>query len=149
VSQFFEFLPRIAQADFDRRALRIAPVFVQPIAADEVAAALADIATSAPRNYMIEHGGPELFQLDEIVRRVMELNLDPREIITDPRARYFGASLQEDTLIPDEGAIMGVTRFDDWVAEALKAGFATGRRLPSTRYDTNGYREHEDPKRVA
>lgn len=115
-TQFFDFLPRIAEADADGRVVRVSPAFAQPIAADEVAAALADLAMSAPRNDMIEHAGPERFHLDDIVRRVMKANGDPRPVIADARARYFGAPLSEDTLTPDEGAIIGVTRFDEWLS---------------------------------
>lgn len=118
-TQFFEFMPRIAQPDVDGHAVRVSPAFVQPVASDEVAAALADIAAAAPWNGMIEHAGPELFRLDAIVRRVMETNQDPREVVTDRHARYFGAELSDDTLTPDEGAIIGVTRFDDWLKHSL------------------------------
>ncbi len=114
-TQFFDFLPRIAEADVDGRAVRVSPALVQPIAAEEVAAALADLATSSPRNDTIEHAGPELFHLDEIVRRVMESQDDLRPVITDEGARYFSARLSEDTLTPDEGAIIGVLRFDEWL----------------------------------
>lgn len=114
-TQFFDFMPRIGQPDADPRAVRVAPALVQPLAADEVAAALADLATAAPRNDMVEHAGPEVFRLDDIVRRVLAAQHDSREVITDPRARYFGAELREDTLTPDEGAIIGVGRFDDWL----------------------------------
>lgn len=114
-TQFFDFLPRIPEPDVDGRALRVSPAFVQPIAADEVAAALADLAAASPRNDMIEHAGPELFRLDALVRRLLEASHDLRKVVADPRARYFGAELTEDTLIPDEGAIIGVTRFDDWL----------------------------------
>jgi len=114
-TQFFDFLSRIAQPDADGRTVRVSPACVRPIAADEVAAALADITAAAPRNDMIEHAGPELFRLDAIVRRVLQANQDPREVVTDPRAPYFGAELRDDTLTPDEGAIIGVTRLDDWL----------------------------------
>lgn len=122
-TQFFDFLPRVAQADFGDGAVHISPACVQPIAASEVAAALADIATSAPRNYMIEHAGPELLHLDEVVRRFLEATEDEREVITDPSARYFGAELRGDTLTPDEGAIIGVTRFDEWLAHFVSTRF--------------------------
>ncbi len=114
-TQFFDFLPRIAAAEGDPRIVRVPPVSVQPIAADEVAAALADLAMATPRNGMIEHGGPELLRLDDIVRRAMRAVRDPRLVIADPTARYFGAELKEDTLTPDEGAIVGVTSFDEWL----------------------------------
>jgi uncharacterized protein YbjT (DUF2867 family) len=115
-TQFFEFVERIACSDAE---VHVSPAFIQPMASEEVAAALADLATAAPRNGMIEAAGPEMFRLDEIVRRVRGLHQDRREVITDPRARYYGAELREDTLTPDEGAILGVTRFDEWVKRTL------------------------------
>lgn len=114
-TQFYEFLPRIPESDPDGRTVRSSPALVQPLASEEVAAALADIATAPPRNRTIEFAGPECFRLDKIVQRVMHATQDSREVITDPHARYFGARLSEDTLTPDEGAIIGVGRFDDWL----------------------------------
>lgn len=115
-TQFFEFVERIARSDADER---VSPAFIQPIASEEVAAALADLATAPPRNGMIEAAGPEMFRLDEMVRRVRRIHQDRREVITDPGARYYGAELREDTLTPDEGAILGVTRFDEWLKYSL------------------------------
>lgn len=115
-TQFYEFVERIAGSDTDDR---VAPAFIQPMASEEVAAALADLATASPRNGMIEAAGPEEFRLDEIVRRVRRLHDDDREVITDPRALYYGARLSEDTLTPDEGAILGVTRFDEWLKRTV------------------------------
>ena len=115
-TQFFELIGRIAQASADGQSLRVSSALIQPIAADEVTAALADFATSAPRNEIIEMAGPEQFHLDEIIRRVMQINQDTREVITDPHARYFGAELSNDTLTPDEEeAIIAVTTFDEWL----------------------------------
>ncbi|HEY6644497.1 SDR family oxidoreductase [Povalibacter sp.] len=116
-TQFFDFLRRIPEPHLNGTAVRVSPAFVQPIAADEVAAALADLALASPRNDMIEHAGPELFHLDDIVRHVMAASGDPRAVIADSRARYFGAELSNDSLTPDEGAIIGVTRFDAWLEQ--------------------------------
>ena len=115
-TQFFEFVERIACSDAEEH---VSPAYIQPMASEEVAAALADLATVAARNGMIEAAGPEQFRLDEMVRRVRTHHRDQREIITDPRARYYGAELREDTLTPDEGAILGVTRFDEWLRHSL------------------------------
>lgn len=117
-TQFFEFMPTVLQSEKDQHAVRVSPALVQPIESTEVAAALADLATAAPRNGMIEFAGPECFRLDDAVLRVMQLNRDSRAVIADPQARYFGAKLSEDTLTPDEGAIIGVGRFDDWLKQA-------------------------------
>jgi uncharacterized protein YbjT (DUF2867 family) len=143
-TQFFDFLPRIAEPDLDKSVVRASPAFVQPIAAIEVAAALADLTAASPRNDMIEHAGPELFRLDEVVRRVMQANQDPREVIADRHARYFGAELGEDTLIPDEGAIIGVTRFDDWLKHVASTRAAATLEVQSLRQAAMGqYWIHE------
>jgi uncharacterized protein YbjT (DUF2867 family) len=97
-TQFFDFLARIPEPDSHGRAVRVAPVSIQPLAADEVAAALADLAAAPPRNDMIEHAGPEIFRLDDIVRRVLQEQGDSREVVADAHARYFGAELRDDTL---------------------------------------------------
>jgi uncharacterized protein YbjT (DUF2867 family) len=134
-TQFFDFLRHIPEPHLEGTAVRVSPAFVQPIAADEVAAALADLTLAAPRNGMVEHAGPELFRLDDIVRRVLSVAEDPRAVIADPRARYFGAELQSDSLTPDEGAIIGVTRLDEWLkqhASTLRAeGIPHPGSLPS------------------
>jgi len=118
-TQFFEFMGRIAQPSADGRSVSVPQAFVQPIVSDEVAATLADVALAAPRNFTIEVAGPERFHLDEIVRRVMETNSDMREVIADAHTRYFGAELRDDTLTPDDGAIIAVTRFDDWLKHSV------------------------------
>jgi uncharacterized protein YbjT (DUF2867 family) len=132
-TQFFDFMTQIARRDVDAHAVRVAPTFVQPIAADEVAAALADLAAAAPRNGMIEHAGPELLRLDEVVRRVMEAEHDRRDVIADPCARYFGARVRDDTLTPDEGAIIGVTRFEEWLKSSSPSSADRSRRLEADR----------------
>jgi uncharacterized protein YbjT (DUF2867 family) len=125
-TQFFDFLRHIPEPALDGTAVRVSPAFVQPVAADEVAAALADLATAEPRNYMIEHAGPDVCRLHEVVQRAMAVADDSRAVIADPRARYFGAELKHDSLTPDEGAIIGVTRFDDWLKQHASARRAEG-----------------------
>ncbi|HWK49548.1 MAG TPA: NAD(P)H-binding protein [Steroidobacter sp.] len=117
-TQFFEFLPTVLRSATDQHAVRVSPALIQPIASAEVAAALADLATATPRNGMVEFAGPECFRLDDAVLRVMQVTSDSRAVVTDPHARYFGARLAADTLTPDEGAILGVGRFDDWLKQA-------------------------------
>lgn len=130
-TQFFDFLPRIGESDSKQPAVHVAPVWVQPIAASEVAAALADLAMSGPRNAMIEHAGPERFRLDDIVGRTLQATHDSRAVIRDPDARYFGARIQEDTLAPDEGAIIGVTRFEEWLRHCSLHGEVPARSQPA------------------
>lgn len=114
-TQFFEFLERIADAATHGNVVRVPPVFIQPIAADDVARAIARIATGTPSNGTVEIGGPEPFYLDGLIQRVLGARNDPREVIADPHARYFGAELSERSLIPGDEAELGEIRFDDWL----------------------------------
>lgn len=114
-TQFFEFLGVIAGASTDRNTVRLSSALVQPIAADDVAATLTDIAVGAPINGTIELAGPERFRLDELIRRYLSVIRDPRQVITDPDARYFGAKLEERSLIPDDNPRIGSFRFEHWL----------------------------------
>src|SRR5690606_23871630 len=96
--------------------VRLAPVLFQPIAADDVATAVGKAAAGPPKNGIVEVAGPDVFRMDEFVRRRLEELDDPREVIADPRARYFGAALSERTLVPEEGANVGSIRFEDWLS---------------------------------
>ena len=115
-TQFYEFLGRIADANTDGDTVRLPPVLVQPEAADDVAAALADIAVNAPVNGIVELAGPEAFRLDELARRVLEARSDARRVAADVGARYFGTELAHRSLIPGAGARIAPTRFEDWLA---------------------------------
>src|SRR5882762_1106657 len=114
-TQFFEFLASIADAATHGTAVRVPPVHVQPIAADDVAGAVAKIATGAPLNGTVEIGGPEPFYLDGLLQRLLGARNDPREVIADAHARYFGAELEERSLLPGVEAELGEVRFDDWL----------------------------------
>jgi uncharacterized protein YbjT (DUF2867 family) len=105
----------IADAATDGATVRLAPVLIQPMAAEDVAAAVARVAVGAPVNGIVEVAGPEQFRLDELARRYLGAHGDPRSVIADPRARYFGAELRERTLVPDH-ATLGEIRFDDWLS---------------------------------
>jgi uncharacterized protein YbjT (DUF2867 family) len=118
-SQFFEFIGRIADSSVDGDTIHLAPVFVQPESADDVAAALADIAVSDPVNGIVELGGPEEFRLDELARRVLRAKNDPRPVTADRHARYFGAELEDHSLTPGSDARIAPTRFDDWLSRAV------------------------------
>jgi uncharacterized protein YbjT (DUF2867 family) len=117
-TQFFEFVKSIADAASDGTVIRLAPVLVQPMAADDVASAVGRIAVGTPVNGVVEVAGPELFRLDELIRRGLAARNDRREVIADPRARYFGAALTERMLIPDESARLGATQFDTWLSQS-------------------------------
>ena len=92
-TQFFEFIKRIADDATDGDTVRLAPVLIQPMAAEDVASAVGRISVGSPVNGIVEVAGPEQFRLDELIRRVLRERRDPREVITDPHARYFGAEL--------------------------------------------------------
>ena len=118
-TQFHEFVMGIADESTEGTTVRLPPVGFQPIAADDVAMLLADIALAEPANGIVEIGGPETARFDLLVRRALEAHGDPREVVADPGARYFGAVLGERTLVPGPGAMLGTTRFDDWLAASL------------------------------
>jgi uncharacterized protein YbjT (DUF2867 family) len=118
-TQFFEFeLKRIADDATDGNTVRVAPVLIQPMAAEDVASAVGRISVGSPVNGIVEVAGPQQFRLDELIRRVLRERRDPREVITDPHARYFGAELGERTLVPGDDARLAETRFDDWLSQA-------------------------------
>ena len=118
-TQFFEFIGRIADSSTEGETVRLAPVFVQPESADDVAAALADIAVSDPVNGIVELAGPEQFRLDELARRVLSANGDPRPVAADIHARYFGAELDDHSLTPGGNARIAPTRFEDWLSKSV------------------------------
>ena len=118
-TQFFEFINRIADDATDGNTVRLAPVLIQPIAAEDVASAVGNISVWSPSNGIVEVAGPQEFRLDELIRRVLNERDDPREVITDPHARYFGAELGERTLLPGDDARLAETRFDDWLSQPV------------------------------
>ena len=119
-TQFYEFIGRILDAATDGDTVRLPPALMRPVAADDVVATLADIATGPPVNGVIELGGPELIGMAELARRVLEANRDRRVVEADPRARYFGTEIDDGSLNPGEGARIGSIRFDDWLAAARR-----------------------------
>lgn len=114
-TQFFEFVEAIADAATDGHTVRLAPVLIQPIAADDVARALASVSVGPPLNGIVEVAGPEQFRLDDLVRRKLSVRGDPRDIVADPHSRYFGAALSERTLLPGDDAALGEIRFVGWL----------------------------------
>lgn len=114
-TQFFEFLNRIADSATEGNTVRLPSVGFQPMAADDVASVVAKVATEAPLNGTVEVAGPEQFRFDECIRRGLKARKDPREVIADPHARYFDAELSERSLVPSDGALLGATRFEDWL----------------------------------
>ena len=113
-TQFFESVKGIADFSTEDNKVRLPTALIQPMAADDVASAVGRIATGAPVNSIVEIGGPEKFRLDELVRQGLAARKDPREVVADPNARYYGVELSERTLLPGDGARLGETRFADW-----------------------------------
>jgi uncharacterized protein YbjT (DUF2867 family) len=114
-TQFFEFITRIADEATDGMTVRLPPVLIQPMAADDVAKAVARIAVGAPLNGTIEVAGPQQFRFDELIRQGLRARKDPRDVVADPHARYFGAELAERALVPGIDARLGEIRFEDWL----------------------------------
>jgi uncharacterized protein YbjT (DUF2867 family) len=120
-TQFFEFIEHIAQAATDGDTVRVAPVPTQPMAADDVASALARVSEGAPLNGIVEIAGPERIRLDELIRRVLNARRDPRQVVADSQAPYFGGQLGQHTLVPADNAQLGATRFEDWLNRPANA----------------------------
>jgi uncharacterized protein YbjT (DUF2867 family) len=117
-TQFFEFLGGIAQAGADGQTVRLPPALMQPIAAADVSAAVADYALGNPLNATVDLAGPEPMGIDQAVRRFFAATADPRQVLTDPAARYYGIKVDDRSLVPDDGAAPRIapTRLDDWLA---------------------------------
>ncbi len=120
-TQFLEFLGAIATAGADGNTVRLSPGLFQPIAADDVAAIVADMALAPPRNGIVEIAGPERAPFDEIVARYLKAVGDPREVVSDPEARYWGSRVEERSLVPLGDARLGRIGLDEWLRRS-KAG---------------------------
>jgi uncharacterized protein YbjT (DUF2867 family) len=116
-TQFFEFLGGIAASAGQADTITLSPAFIQPIASSDVAAAVADVALGAPVNGIVEIAGPDRFRLADLVRDYLAAKQDPRTVRTDVHARYFGAELQDDTLVPHGEARLGAERIGNWLRE--------------------------------
>jgi uncharacterized protein YbjT (DUF2867 family) len=120
-TQFFEFVKQIVDYSTEGNIVRMPPALIQPMAADDVASAVARIATNPPVNGTVEIGGPEQFRLDELARRFLAARPDPRqtqrEVISDPQGRYYGIQVSERALVPDNNAQLGDTLFQTWLAQ--------------------------------
>jgi len=114
-TQFMEFLRAIADSSADGKVVRLSPGLFQPIAADDVAAAVADVALAPPRNGIVEIAGPERAPFDEIVARYLKAVGDPREVVSDPEARYWGGRVEERSLVPLGEARLGRIGLDEWL----------------------------------
>jgi uncharacterized protein YbjT (DUF2867 family) len=117
-TQFFEFLGGMAQAGTNGSTVHLSPALFQPIAADDVAAALTEVSLSPPVNGIVEIAGPERVSMAEMVQRFLKAKHDQRSVVADPQARYFGAQLSDRSLVPGDGARIEPTRFEDWIGKA-------------------------------
>lgn len=124
-TQFFEFFKSIADTSTDGTTVRLAPVLIQPMAADDVAAAVGRVAVGAPINGIVEVGGPERFRLDEFIRQGLNTLKDPRSVLADSAAGYFGVEVDERALVPGEGARLGETRFEVWLSQSVASTTAS------------------------
>ncbi|HEY1801377.1 MAG TPA: SDR family oxidoreductase [Terriglobales bacterium] len=132
-TQFFEFLKGLADISMVGEKVHLPSVLFQPMAAEDVASGVGKVAVGQPANGIVEIGGPEQFRVDELVRRRLASLKDPREVIADPNARYAGAKLSERTLVPDNNARLGETRYETWLTQPAA-------QIPS---------EHPEPADVA
>ncbi|HEY1302910.1 MAG TPA: SDR family oxidoreductase [Vicinamibacterales bacterium] len=116
-TQFFEFIKRIADEATVGTTVHLPPVLIQPMAANDVARAVVRVAVGAPLNGTIEVAGPQQFRFDELIRQGLRARHDPREVVADPHARYFGAELGERSLVPAGEARLGEIRLQDWLGQ--------------------------------
>jgi uncharacterized protein YbjT (DUF2867 family) len=115
-TQFFEFVGGIADSATTGQTVRLPSVLFQPILSDDVAAALARIAVAKPLNRTVELAGPDALPFDEVVRKYLKAHNDPRTVVTDEQARYFGTPLEKRSLVPSENPLLGSVRFADWLS---------------------------------
>jgi uncharacterized protein YbjT (DUF2867 family) len=127
-TQFFEFVGGIAQAATEGQTVRLPPVLMQPIASDDVAAVTADVSLAEPLNGTFELAGPEPIRQDALVRQFLTATGDARTVITDPKALYYGITVNDQSLTPDDHPRLGPTRFKDWLSHKVQPGPAPDRR---------------------
>ena len=120
-TQFFEFVKGIADVATVDGTVRVAPVLIQPMAADDIAKALGRVAVGTPVNGIVELGGPEQFRLDEFVRLGLAARHDPRPVVADRTAGYYGVEVDERTLVPGDDARLGDSRFEAWAGQPVLA----------------------------
>jgi uncharacterized protein YbjT (DUF2867 family) len=123
-TQFFEFVGGIAQSATEGQAVRLPPVLMQPIAADDVAAVVAEVALAEPLFGTFDLAGPEPIRQDDLVRRFLKATGDARTVITDPRALYYGIAVDDQSLTPGNHPRLGPTRFEDWLRHKVDPGAA-------------------------
>ena len=125
-TQFFEFIGGIAQAATEGQTVRVPPALMQPIAADDVAAAMAEAALAKPLNGTVELAGPEPIRQDDLVRQFLKATGDARTVSADPKALYYGVAVNDQSLTPGANPRLGPTRFADWLRHNAKPVAAAG-----------------------
>ncbi len=115
-TQFFEFVGSIAQLATEGQTVRLPPVLMQPVAADDVSAVMADAALAEPLNGTVELAGPEPVRQDDLVRQFLTATADARTVVTDPKALYYGLAVNDQSLAPGDNPRLGPTRFADWLS---------------------------------
>ena len=120
-TQFFEFVGGIAQSATEGQTVRLPPVLMQPIVSDDVAAVMADVALAEPLNGTFDLAGPEPIRQDELVRQFLNATGDARTVITDPKALYYGITVNDQSLTPGDHPRLGPTRFEDWLSSQTMA----------------------------
>lgn len=118
-TQFFEFVGGIAESALVGNEIHLSPALIQPMASDDVAAALTDVTLAAPLNATLEIAGPEALPLDELVRRYLRATNDSRKVVADVHARYFGDVLDDQSLTPGAHPRLGAIHFEDWLARSI------------------------------
>ncbi len=116
-SQFFEFMKAVAASGTEGDTVRLPPIKIQPVYSDDVAATVGRTAVGTPVNGVVEVAGPDTFQLDELIRTSLAAKNDPRTVVTDPHAPYYGSETEETALLPGPDAHIGETRYADWLAQ--------------------------------
>ncbi|MFL5599628.1 MAG: SDR family oxidoreductase [Gemmatimonadaceae bacterium] len=135
-TQFFESIQKLAGLASDGATVHVPPVLIQPIAGDDVARMLSNVSVGAPLNSTIEVAGPEQFRAHELATRRLMARHDSREVIVDPEARFFGARVDDRSLLPGVGAHIAETRFADWLGHSVERAYGTLR--PPTSADEAG-----------
>jgi len=125
-TQFFEFVKGIVDSSTDGNKVRLPTALIQPMSADDVANAVGRVAMGSPVNGTVEVGGPEAFPLNQLARVYLSAHRDPREVVADAHARYYGVKVSERTLVPDDGARLGEMRFETWLTQSAGKAAAAG-----------------------
>ena len=135
-TQFFEFVKGISDFSTKDNQVHLPSALIQPMAAEDVAGELARVATGTPVNGTVEIGGPEQFGLDELVRKALAIWNDPREVVTDPNATYYGIAVEKQTLVPGKDARSSKTRFDSWLNQSRAQGPAADPQSAAAKKKT-------------